>query len=217
MPAYEEEALVGLSVEAARSIAGVERVIVVDDGSRDGTAAEAARAGADVLRLEKNVGKGAAVEAGLELAGETDAILLLDADLGGTAAEGDALLAPVTEGRADMTIAVLPSPARKGGLGLVKGLARRGIRRLGDGFEATAPLSGQRALTAEAVRAVRPLASGYGLEVALTVRARRAGLTVLEVPTTMAHAATGRDVAGFAHRGRQYVDVARTLRRLSRE
>jgi hypothetical protein len=217
MPAYDEEVLVGASVEGALAIDGVERVLVVDDGSSDGTASEAARAGAQVLRLETNVGKGAAVEAGLELVGAADITLLLDADLGPSATEGRKLIAPVAAGDADMAIAVLPTPARKGGFGLVKGLARWGIERLGGGFETQAPLSGQRALSAAAVRAVRPVASGYGLEVALTVRALRAGLTVIEVPAAMTHAATGRDVAGFTHRGRQFVDVASTLARLSRE
>ena len=217
MPAHEEELLVGASVEGVLAIEGVECVLVVDDGSTDGTAAEAARAGAQVLRLETNVGKGAAVEAGLELVGGADVTLLLDADLGRTAVEGATLLAPVAAGDADMAIAVLPAPTRKSGFGLVKGLARQGIDRLGGGFETQAPLSGQRALSAAAVQAVRPLASAYGLEVALTVRALRAGLAVIEVPTTMTHAATGRDVAGFTHRGRQFVDVANTLARLSRE
>jgi hypothetical protein len=43
------------------------------------------------------------------------------------------------------------------------------------------------------------------------VRALRAGLRVVEVPTTMAHDATGRDPSGFAHRGRQFLHVARAL------
>jgi hypothetical protein len=97
---------------------------------------------------------------------------------------------------------------------LVKGLARRGIRTL-SGFEATAPLSGQRALSRHAWMAATPFARGYGVEVALTVRAASAGQRLLEVPTTMGHAATGRDIAGFAHRGRQFVQVGLALVRLA--
>ncbi|MDP2300742.1 MAG: hypothetical protein Q8M55_08535, partial [Actinomycetota bacterium] len=55
------------------------------------------------------------------------------------------------------------------------------------------------------------------VEVALTVRVSRAGGRVLEVPTTMRHAATGRDLAGFLHRGRQFVAVAVSLARLALE
>ena len=131
-----------------------------------------------------------------------------------TAAQAHALLAPVLAGDADMSIATFPRPTGKAGFGLVKGLARWGIARMGGGFEATAPLSGQRALTRGCFEAVRPFASGYGVEVALTVRALRAGLRVTEVPTTMAHAATGRDVSGFVHRGRQFVHVLIALTRL---
>ena len=43
------------------------------------------------------------------------------------------------------------------------------------------------------------------------VRALRAGLRVTEVPVAMRHAATGRDLAGFLHRGRQFVDILGTL------
>jgi hypothetical protein len=64
---------------------------------------------------------------------------------------------------------------------------------------------------------VTPFAFGYGVEVALTVRALRSGLRVLEVQTTMSHDATGRDAVGFAHRGRQFLHVARALARLALE
>ena len=72
-------------------------------------------------------------------------------------------------------------------------------------------------MTRECVGVVTPFAFGYGVEVALTVRALRAGLAVLEVPTTMTHAATGRDMAGFVHRGRQYLHVRGALKKLARE
>lgn len=219
IPAHNESERIAATVKAARAIPDVVRVLVVDDASTDDTAERAAAVGADVLRLERNVGKGAALQSGL---GHTrrgrDAVLLLDGDLGDTAAQGALLLAPVLAGDADMTIARFPKPAKKAGFGLVMRLARWGIRRFGRAdFEAAAPLSGQRALTPEAVDAVMPFASGYGVEVALTSRALRAGLRVVEVETTMAHAATGRDVAGFVHRGRQFVDVAKTLLELRRE
>ncbi len=116
-----------------------------------------------------------------------------------------------------MSIAAFPRPQAKAGFGLVKGLARWGISALGGGFQATAPLSGQRAISRECFQAVRPFASGYGVEVALTVRALRRGMRVVEVETTMSHAATGRDVAGFVHRGRQFVHVSMALIRLTFE
>ncbi len=218
MPAHNEAERIAASVTAAASVPGVDRVVVIDDGSTDGTTDIARTAGADVITLSHNLGKGGALQAGLDaVRAEADVIVLLDADLGATASQCDALLAPVLAGDADMTVARLPRPAGSGGFGLVKGLARFGIKRLGGGFMAEAPLSGQRALDRDAWEAAEPFASGYGAEVALSIRVLRAGLRIVEVPTDMAHAATGRDLAGFAHRGRQFLDVATALARLALE
>ena len=79
-PAYEASATVGAVVRGVR--AHVPRVLVVDDGSADATGAEAARAGAEVLRLPVNGGKGTAIRAGLERLLATDAthVVFVDAD-----------------------------------------------------------------------------------------------------------------------------------------
>jgi glycosyltransferase involved in cell wall biosynthesis len=219
IPARDEADRIAETVTAARSVLGVTRVFVVDDASRDGTGEIALAAGAEVLRLHANVGKGAALDEGLaRVRDDADVLLLLDGDLGGSAPQAALLLGPVLAGQADMTVAAFPRPAVKAGFGLVKGLARSGIRMLGGHagrtFEAIAPLSGQRAMTRACWERVTPFAFGYGVEVALTVRALRAGFRVVEVETAMAHDATGRDAAGFLHRGRQFAHVALALLRL---
>jgi glycosyltransferase involved in cell wall biosynthesis len=230
IPARDEGDSIAATVEAVRAIAGVTLVLVVDDGSRDATAERAQAAGARTLIRHEPGGKAAALEAGLREIGVTrssgvsavgdwDAVLLLDADLGSSAHEAAELLGPVLAGSADMVIAAFPpSPKGSGGFGLVKGLARAGIRSLGGRrFEPTAPLSGQRALGPRALRTALPLGRGYGVEVTLTIRALRGGLRVVEVPTTMTHRHTVRDAAGFMHRGRQFVDVATALAGLAFE
>jgi len=222
IPAHDEAARIAASVEAALGIPGVSKVLVIDDASGDATADLAEAAGAEVLRLSSNLGKGAALDAGLaRVRAGADVLLMLDGDLGASAAQGALLLEPVLSGEAAMAVATFPRPEGKAGFGLVKGLARFGIRALGGAagrsFAATAPLSGQRAMTRECWEKVTPFAFGYGVEVALTVRALRSGLTVVEVPTTMSHDATDRDAAGFAHRGRQFAHVARALARLAVE
>lgn len=222
VPAHDEAARIGATVTAALGIPGVTRVLVIDDASTDATADLAAAAGAEVMRLPDNLGKGAALDAGLaRVRADADVLMMLDGDLGDSAAQGALLLAPVQAGEAAMSVAAFPRPAGKAGFGLVKGLARFGIRALGGpasrSFAATAPLSGQRAMTRACWERVTPFAFGYGVEVALTVRALRSGMTVVEVPTTMTHDATGRDAAGFSHRGRQFVHVARALVRLAFE
>lgn len=93
-------------VRAARRAAHVSEVIVVSDGSRDGTGAVARQAGAEVVELTRNVGKAGAVMSGVERA-TGDAIVLLDADLIGLRPEHvDSLLRPVVKDGADMTIGV---------------------------------------------------------------------------------------------------------------
>lgn len=208
VPAKDRADSVGATVAALAPL--VDEVVVVDDGSADGTADAAAAAGARVVRLARNVGKGAAVGAGVSAAPDADVYLLIDADVAGTAALAHGLLAPVLAGRADMAIGVLPAAGRRGGFGRVRALAAAGIRRA-CGFEARAPLSGQRAVRGELLRSLLPLAERFGLEVGLTIDAVRAGARVVEVDVAMDHRHTGRSVAGFRHRARQGADVVRGL------
>ncbi|MDQ6728506.1 MAG: glycosyltransferase [Actinomycetota bacterium] len=210
VPAKDRADSVGATVAALFGIAEVSDVLVVDDGSTDETATEARRAGAWVLRLPENRGKGGAVAAAVEATPETDVYLLVDADTGSSATAAAALLPPVLGGEADMTVAVLPAAGGRGGFGLVRRLAAAGIRRGTGGFVAHAPLSGQRAVRGTLLRSLA-LAPRFGLEVGLTVDARRVGAHVAEMPVAMEHRHTGRGPAGFVHRGRQGVDATRAL------
>ncbi len=184
-------------------------MLVVDDGSTDDTAAVAVQAGAWVLRLPANVGKGGAVAAGVGTSSETDVYLLVDADVGVTATAAGALLEPVLAGRADVVIGALPGAGGKGGFGLVRRLAGAGIERA-CGFVASAPLSGQRAVRGELLRGL-DLAPRFGLETGFTIDAVRAGARVVEMPVAMDHRHTGRRLDGFVHRGRQGADIVRAL------
>ena len=208
--ARNEEGRVGPTVKAIRSIEGVDEVVVVaDGGSTDGTAREAVEAGARVLVAPPLTrGKGGALDGALDRIGPADVVLLLDADLGATAEEAAALLPPILAGRADLAIGVLPRQEGHGGFRVVKRTAAAAIRAL-TGFRAAEPLSGQRAVRREVLESLRPLAPGFGVEVAMTVDAIRVGYRVVEVPVAMTHAATGRDLAGFVHRGRQGWDLLR--------
>ena len=206
--ARDEAGRVGACVAALRPL--VDDVVVVDDGSEDATAAEALEAGATVIRTGRRQGKGRALEGALRRLPSADRWLFVDADLADTAAHLADLLDVVAAGAADVAIAAFP-PAAAGGFGLVKRAAAGGIRIL-SGFEAREPLSGQRALTAEALEAVRPLARGFGVETGMTIDAVRAGLRVVEVPVRrLEHRPTFRDARGFAHRGRQGADILLTL------
>ena len=207
VPALDEADRVGHTVRALSSVPGIGEVLVVDAGSTDGTARAASEAGARVLVSPARLGKGEALEAAVASAPEAEVYVLADADLGRSAGRIGPLLEAVASGRADMAVGVLPRPP-SGGFGLVKGLAGRLVRML-TGRTTREPLSGQRAVTGRCLRACRPLARGFGVEVALTADAARLGFSILEIEIPLEHRYTRKDVAGFLHRGRQGIDALR--------
>ncbi|MFC7597781.1 glycosyltransferase family 2 protein [Terrabacter sp. GCM10028922] len=227
IPAKDEAARIAETIHGVRAIPGVAAVIVVDDGSTDGTAAVAAREGAEVVRHVRNHGKADAMMSGLgrvnglRRVGRLDAstsVLFADADLESSAPAVGALVGPVARGEADLTIATLPQQVGSaGGHGLVLGLARRGIEEL-TGWSPVQPLSGMRCLSSAAVAAATPFARGWGVEVGMTIDVLDAGLTILEVPCDLQHRVTGADWRSQVHRAAQYRDVALALgvRRLRR-
>ena len=185
-------------------------MVVADDGSRDGTWHVALQAGADLVRSGRRIGKGGAATRAAERlleAGVERAVVLCDGDLGASAAQLRRLVEVVDSGEADLVVAAF---ARRvgGGFGVALGFARRAVARL-TGLELSAPISGQRAMRPEVLRAVLPFAPGFGMEIAMTVDAHRAGFRVVEVELDLEHRATGRDARGFAHRARQLADFAR--------
>ena len=219
IPARNESERIGATVKAAAGLPGVDIVVVVDDGSADGTATEAQKAGASVMRHARNRGKAAAMETGAEVvrlleAGQDRAslhhLLFLDADLAETAGEAGPLAAPVRAGQADMTIAVFSNRVRHGGHGLVVALSGSGIMRA-TGWRPAEPLNGQRCLTRAAFEVATPLAHGWGAETGLTIDLLRQGMRVVEVEVPLEHRATGRDWRSQLHRARQFADVARAL------
>ncbi len=105
IPARNEATTVAAVVAAARGCRFTREVVVVDDGSTDGTTERALAAGAKVVRRERSGGsKAGAMEAGVAAA-DGDAILFCDADcVGLTAAHLDDVCRPFVEGRAAMSV-----------------------------------------------------------------------------------------------------------------
>jgi polyprenyl-phospho-N-acetylgalactosaminyl synthase len=104
IPAFNEAATIAEAASVAVAHADILEVIVVDDGSTDGTARAAERAGATVVRLDHNQGKALAMEAGVKAASH-DIILFLDADVTGLTSESlDRIMQPVVDGRHEMYV-----------------------------------------------------------------------------------------------------------------
>ncbi|HEX7244555.1 MAG TPA: glycosyltransferase [Solirubrobacterales bacterium] len=205
---------VGETVVALRDAFPRAAVWVADDASTDGTAEAAMAAGARVVSRGRPHGKGgnvtAAAEAALSDGTPPELVLLCDGDLGNSATGLVRLVEAVGAAECDLAVAAFGRRVG-GGFGVALGFARWAIRRL-CGFEAEAPISGQRAMRAEVLRATLPFARGYGMEIGMTVDAVRAGYRVREYELDLSHRATGRDLAGFTHRARQLRDFVRAYR-----
>ncbi|HXR31850.1 MAG TPA: glycosyltransferase [Solirubrobacterales bacterium] len=209
--ARSEADRIGATLAALRDAFPGAVIWVADDASADGTAELAMAAGARVVSRRRPHGKGANVTAAAQAAlseGEAPSLFLLcDGDLAESGARLMPLVAAVEAGDCDLAVAAFGQRIG-GGFGLAVGFARWAIRRL-SGFEASAPISGQRAMRAEVLRATLPFARGYGMELGMTVDAVRAGFRVGEYELDLSHRATGRTFSGFVHRGRQLLDFAR--------
>ncbi len=206
--AHNEADRIGETVKALREALPSAVVWVADDASRDGTAEVAMSAGARLVSRGWPHGKGgnvsAAAEAALSEAAPPTLILLCDGDLGASAARLAPLVTAVEAGECDLAVAAFGKRVG-GGFGLALGFAHWAIRRR-CGFDAKAPVSGQRAMRSEVLRAALPFARGYGMEIGMTVDAVRAGYRVGEYELDLSHRATGRSFRGFLHRGKQLAD-----------
>jgi len=196
IPAYNEEDRLGTTLAAVRSYTLTKgfatEVIVVDDGSRDRTAERAADAlrgfaGGRLIRLPKNLGKGAAVKAGiLEARGEL--ILFSDADLSTPIEELDKFLPWVEQGF-DVVIGSRALPGadiqvRQSRFRELMGKTfNRSLRRA---FLEDIPDTqcGFKLFSEKAAKAVFPLVEtrGFSFDVEALLLCRRAGLKIKQVP-----------------------------------
>jgi glycosyltransferase involved in cell wall biosynthesis len=209
--ARNEADRVGATLAALRGALPDAALWVADDASTDGTAEAAIAAGAQVVSRGRPHGKGANVTAAVEAALSVDPppglILLCDGDLGASGARLVPLVGAIERGECDLAIAAF-SRRVGGGFGVALGFAGWAIRRL-CGAETIAPISGQRAMRTDVLQATLPFARGYGMEIGITVDAVRAGYCLREYELDLSHRATGRSLAGFAHRAAQLRDFAR--------
>lgn len=209
IPAYNEEHFLPITLKSLLQNPFWHELIIVDDGSTDGTKDIEIPKLAKLIRHKQNMGKGKAIETGIK-ASQGDILMFLDADLGETALFADQLLSPVINENVHMTIAKFPQSNKKGGFGIVKSMARYGIYRL-TGLYVEEPLSGQRCIRREVIGVIKNFHVGFGFEVALTLDVIRAGYTFKEVAIPFQHRELGRTLKGFYHRGKEMTQIAKTL------
>ncbi len=202
IPAHNEAECLGKTLASLHGYS-LQEIIVVDDGSVDETAAIARRHGVDVLVNKNCQGKARAVAKGVAAATE-DIILLVDADLGETAGLTVKLFDTLRRDNLDMVVAVLPE--KKGGFGILRGMAYWGIVIMAK-TKLKQPLSGQRAFRKEIFQDCLGPCRGFGLEVALSLDALRKGYKIREVELPLRHRYSDKDLRGFLHRGRQTIDI----------
>ena len=206
IPALDEErsiplvlaALERLDAGRSRDGASIEigRAIVVDNGSRDGTAAAAAGAGAIVIQ-EPSRGYGRACLAGIAslAARPPDIVVFLDADLSDDPALLPSLVRPIADGDFDFVLGsrlldgcdpgALPPQARYGNRLSV------GLIRLLYGFRYT-DLGPFRAMRYTSLVSLGMRDTTFGWTAEMQVKALRAGLRVLEIPVPYRRRAAGR-------------------------
>jgi glycosyltransferase involved in cell wall biosynthesis len=197
VPAYNEAGSISSVIAEIRSADPELEIVVVDDGSNDGTAQLARAAGARVLQLPYNLGIGAAVQTGLRYACEEgyDVAVQIDGDGQHDARELAQLLEPVVSGRADIAVGTRFAGARsyRASLGRRIGIAlfARAVSLIVR-QRVTDTTSGFRAMNR---RGICLFALDYPHdypEVEATVLVFRHRLRMVEVPVAMRHRETGR-------------------------
>jgi glycosyltransferase involved in cell wall biosynthesis len=183
IPAYRCAQSIGPVVEGVRR--HLEQVVVVDDGSGDSTAEAAAAAGATVVSMAQNRGKGAALRAGISaaLALEPGAVLLLDGDGQHDPADAPVLIAPWERGEADLVIG-----SRWAGRAVIPG-ARYWTNYIGSrvlswmtGVELFDSQSGYRLLDSGLARRLVLRSRRYAVESEIVIKAVRLGARLTHVP-----------------------------------
>lgn len=189
MPVYNEERFVGSAVIQARRYA--DAVIVVDDGSQDGTAEIAQTAGAIVVQHEHNMGKGAALNTGFRKATEfaPSAVVTMDADGQHYPDEMPAVIAPVLSGQADIVVgsrylarhSQVKVPIHR----MVGHWVLTHLTNVFSRVSTTDSQSGFRAFSPLALKCLYFRSQGFSVESEMQFLAREHALKVLEVPITV--------------------------------
>ena len=191
IPAYNEEKTIAKVVVRARK--HVDRVVVVDDGSRDDTALIAEGLGAVVVRHERNLGYGAAIRSCFSAARElkADVLVTLDGDGQHDPNQIPSVTEPVTEGLADIVVGSrFLSERDKADSPRYRQAGIRALTRLTETAshtQLTDAQSGFRAYSRRALEEITPTEQGMGASVEILMKAAEHDLRISEVAATAAY------------------------------
>lgn len=192
LPAYNLESSIAAIVERTKPF--VDEVLVVADGSKDGTGAAAAKAGAVVPEAELVRGKGFAIIKGIRESRKLspDVVILMDSDGQHLPEEIPILLKPLEEGRADLVSGSrMLGTLRTSRINVIGNWGLRMISFLVTWRWLTDTETGYRAFRAESLYAIPLKSRGYEIESELMLRAMYRGLRIVEVPITVPFAVPG--------------------------
>ncbi len=194
IPAYKEATRVGGTVLAVRRM--VDEVVVVDDGSGDGTAEAAQAAGAIVLRHAMNRGQGAALRTGTDAALRlgADIVVHVDADGQHDPSFVPALVAPISTGTADVVFGSRFLGEAPQGMPFLRRVLLVGAKAfntllVGIPSGVTDPQSGMRAMTAAAAGGIAFRQDGMAHCSEILRLATRGGWRWVEVPIRVRYSA----------------------------
>lgn len=184
IPCFNEAAAIAAVIAEWRAALPEAEVVVFDNNSTDGTGAIARGLGVRVVEVPEQ-GKGHVVRASFAALADRDAVILVDGDGTYPASEARALLAPILDGSADMTIGARRPVAEAGAMTPVRSLGNLLIRAAFFVLIGRGPsdlLSGYRAFNRRFREAVVPRSRGFEIESELASEAVAHRLRTVEVP-----------------------------------
>jgi glycosyltransferase involved in cell wall biosynthesis len=201
IPTFNESESIGAVVSSLpRDV--VERVIVVDGGSADGTPDHARAAGAEVIGVGR--GYGMACLTGAQAAADGDIVVFMDGDGADDPAAIAAMVAPIRAGDYDFVIASRArghrEPGSMAGHQILAGLVAGWLTKLLYGVRYT-DMCALRAIRRDTLLALGMREMTYGWNLEMQMRVARAGLRVLELPVAYRRRLGGRSKVAGSLRG----------------
>ena len=188
IPAFNEAGSLASVVATASALPGPVEVIVIDDGSTDGTPAVLERSAGElpivVHRFPGNRGKGAALRAGIARA-SAPIVVFQDADLEYAPAALEALVEPIERCEADAVYGSRFLGSRSQATGPLHGAGNWLLTWLSNrftGLRLTDMETGQKAFRREVIQALDLVEDRFGIEPEITAKLARAGCRIVEVP-----------------------------------